>query len=425
MKTIVLDDDPTGTQSASGVRVLLEHGAELLEAALHEASAVYVQTNSRALDEAAAVALVARIREEGMTAAARLGEPVRFVLRGDSTLRGHVFAETEVLLDAEPGAIMLFVPAFPDGGRTTRDGIHLVRQGGREVPAGETEYARDPVFPFRASRLADYVREKSARPPVPVAIGEVRGGRLAGALLDAAPGSVVVPDAEDDDDIRRIAQAVREAEAAGAAIVVRSASPLAAELAGVASDGHLVLGPEDRPARVLLVCGSHTGGATAQLARLEPSLGPPLAVRTAAALRDPAAAGAEVVEPALERVRAGGVAIVASERARAAEHGTLDHGERVMRALTGAVAGILPHVDAVVAKGGITSAEVARAGMGARDARVLGQILPGISAWRMRVRDGREMLYIVVPGNVGEEDALERVLAALGLGPGLRFSSPS
>jgi uncharacterized protein YgbK (DUF1537 family) len=46
---------------------------------------------------------------------------------------------------------------------------------------------------------------------------------------------------------------------------------------------------------------------------------------------------------------------------------------------------------------------------------VLGQVLPGVSVWRLTASDGRERLYVVVPGNVGEEDALVRVLDALGL----------
>ena len=103
MKTIVLDDDPTGTQSATGVTVLLESDADLLTDALRHADSVYVQSNSRALDESTAVALIRRIRADGEEAARRLGVEVRFVLRGDSTLRGHVFAETEVLLAARSG----------------------------------------------------------------------------------------------------------------------------------------------------------------------------------------------------------------------------------------------------------------------------------------------------------------------------------
>lgn len=413
MKTIVLDDDPTGTQSATGVTVLLDSDADLIADVLSHADAVYVQTNSRALDEAAATALVSRVRADGEAAAARLGEPVRFVLRGDSTLRGHVFAETEVFLDGD--AVMLFVPAFPDGGRTTVGGVHLVRVAGELFPAHQTEYAEDPVFPFSTGVLVDYVAEKSSRPAVAAGIDTVRSGGLAEVLSTAAPGSVVVPDAETAADIAAIAVAVDAAIEAGARIVVRSAAPLAAALAGVSSTGLLAvpLVPEPRP--TLLVCGSHTAGATAQLAPVVDAWGAPAVVDTSDALGDPSAAGRRAAESVLEQLGDGLLGIVTTERVRSSDHGTLDHGERVMAALTTAVRGVLPAVDVVVSKGGITSAEVAHTGIGASSAVVLGQVLPGVSVWSMTAHDGREILYVVVPGNVGESDTLTRVLEALSL----------
>jgi uncharacterized protein YgbK (DUF1537 family) len=111
------------------------------------------------------------------------------------------------------------------------------------------------------------------------------------------------------------------------------------------------------------------------------------------------------------------VSVVTTERDRSADHNTLDHGRKVMDALTSAVRALLPEVEVVVSKGGITSADVARVGLGATRARVLGQVLPGISVWSLVAVDGRERLYVVVPGNVGEPDALVRVLEALGRPP--------
>ena len=411
MKTIVLDDDPTGTQSATGVTVLLESDADLLTDALRHADSVYEQTNSRALDESTAVALIRRIRADGEEAARRLGVEVRFVLRGDSTLRGHVFAETEVFLDGN--AVMLFVPAFPDGGRTTRDGVHLVRVDGVEVPAHQSEYADDPVFGFSTGVLVDYIGEKSGRPALSVPLSTVRGGTLAETITGSPAGTVIAPDAVDADDIAAIARAVDDATAAGARIVVRCAAPLAAELAGVASRSLLPtpLVPDTEP--VLLVCGSHTAGASAQLEPLVASWGPPAVIDTDAALREPEAAGLAAARTARAHLDSRPLAIVTSERSRSASHNTLAHGEKVMAALTTAVRALLPDVRVVVSKGGITSAEVARVGIGASSAVVLGQVLPGVSVWRFTAHDGRELLYVVVPGNVGAPDTLVRVLDAL------------
>lgn len=412
MKTVVLDDDPTGTQSASNVRVLLVSDAELLTDALRDEDSVYVQTNTRAIDERSAVALVRRVRDDALAAGRALGEEIQFVLRGDSTLRGHVFAETEQFLDGE--ALMVFVPAFPDGGRTTRAGIHYVRTDGADTPAHETEYAADPVFPFTSGVLADYVAEKSSRTALPISLAEVRGDVLDLALIlqNAAPGAVAVPDAVTNDDIRLIADAIRIARSRGRSIVVRSAAPLAAMLAGVESDGLLATPLVDGRPPALLVCGSHTGGASAQLELVSRSWGPTSVIDTDVALREPDKAGHDAAARATGTTD--GVVIVTTSRERSSEHNTLVHGEHVMRALTTAVRDLLPSVAVVIAKGGITSAEVARVGIGAASAVVLGQVLPGVSVWRMTAYDGREILYIVVPGNVGGPETLVDVLAALG-----------
>ncbi|WP_022885517.1 four-carbon acid sugar kinase family protein [Glaciibacter superstes] len=416
MKTIVLDDDPTGTQSASDVVVLLESSADLIADALGDADSVYVLTNSRAIPEVEAVALMRQIKGDASTAAERLGEEIQFVLRGDSTLRGHVFPESEVFVD--PASVILFVPAFPDGGRTTEGGVHFVRLGDKRVAAHETEFADDPVFPFSTAVLVDYVREKSGRAGVPVPLVDVRAGGIEAVLLKAAAGSVVVPDAVANDDIRLIARGVEAARAHGANIVVRSASPLAAALAGVESAGLLPVPLVPKPVATLVVCGSHTAGATAQLDAVTAIWGEPTIIPTTDALANPAETGAAVAAAASRVLANRGLAVVTTERERSSSHNTLEHGRLVMEALTSTVRALLPRAEVVVSKGGITSADVARIGLGATRAVVLGQVLPGVSVWRLTAVDGRERLYVVVPGNVGEPDALVRVLGALGHNPG-------
>jgi len=410
VKTIVLDDDPTGTQSATAVSALFDTDAELLTRALRTADSVYVQTNSRALTEGQAVALVERIKNDGEAAAANLNDEVRFVLRGDSTLRGHVFAESAVFLDDD--AVLLFVPAFPEGGRTTRGGVHYVRVGDGDLPAHETEYAQDPVFGFSTGVLVDYVAQKSGRPCVPVSLERVRGGDLVQILAEVPAGTVVAPDVVSAGDVTAVARAVN---ASTRPVVVRCAAPLAAELAGVASRGLLPTPLVDRPVRALLVCGSHTLGASRQLAPIERTWGAPALVDTATALDDPTTAGLRAADSVRETFAGSALAVLATERHRSREHNTLAHGERIMTALTTAVASLLPDVDVVVAKGGITSAEVARTGIGATSALVLGQILPGVSLWQLADRHGREVLYAVVPGNVGGPDTLTRVLDAFNI----------
>ncbi|WP_167133026.1 four-carbon acid sugar kinase family protein [Paramicrobacterium chengjingii] len=413
MKTVVLDDDPTGTQSATGVRVLLTWTLESIRESLAHASSIYIQTNSRALTEQAAVELIDSITSAVKTALP--DEDIRFILRGDSTLRGHVFAESERLLT--PDALMVFVPAFPTGGRTTEGGVHYATVDGVKLPAGETEYASDPVFPFRNSDLAAYVREKSTRTPHYVPLAVVRGPieELHEAFAKATPGSVVVPDATEDDDIVRIARAIEALEDQGQSVVVRSASPLAAEFAGVRSERLLTATVPASPGKVLLVCGSHTTGATAQLEAFSETYGKPITLQTSAALTDAQHAGHELAKKAHAIIGAGTTVSLASERARQADHNTLDHGDRVMTALSTAARDLAPSVDTVIAKGGITSAEIARVGLGATSADVVGQLLPGISLWEINTGEGRTLNYVVVPGNVGGPRTLIEVACSIGM----------
>jgi uncharacterized protein YgbK (DUF1537 family) len=69
----------------------------------------------------------------------------------------------------------------------------------------------------------------------------------------------------------------------------------------------------------------------------------------------------------------------------------------------------------LIAKGGITSSDIATRGLGVERARVAGAILPGIPVWEL----GSEarfpgMYYVVFPGNVGGDEALAQAVAKLG-----------
>jgi uncharacterized protein YgbK (DUF1537 family) len=416
MKTIVLDDDPTGTQCASNVAVLLDWNTQSIVKALSKAESVYIQTNSRALSEVDAVALATRIKSEGDEASKLLNEPIEYVLRGDSTMRGHVFSETSVFL--KPDSSILFLPAYPEVGRTTIDGVHYVLIEGVITPAHKTEFANDPVFSFTSGTIVAFVAEKSDRIGFPVPLDSVRQGAdsLAQIFRDAPPGSVIVPDAQTDADIEIIAGAVKLLRNSAAPLLVRSAAPLAALLAGVRSTS-LLRGPlmGSQPFSLLLVAGSHTSSATSQLADIQARWGEPVVVNTANALENPHAEAQLAINDIKAQISTTSFGFLTSQRNRRPEDNTLHHGEMVMRAVIATVQGVASLFDVIVAKGGITSAEVARAGIGAKEAWVLGQILPGISAWKLKNASGREYLYIVVPGNVGNHDTLIKTLEIVGM----------
>ncbi|MFB9449525.1 hypothetical protein Dvina_38210 [Dactylosporangium vinaceum] len=377
----MLDDDPTGTQCAAGVEVLLRPAAV---GPLPPGSAcVYVLTNTRALTRDAAFALVAGLRD-------RIGPGHHLVLRGDSTLRGHVFAEMGAL--GLRRGVGLIVPAYPAAGRVTVGGVHYLTAGGAAVNVADTEFARDPVFGFTARTMTDWVHELGGRRPVTLVR---RGGPLRAALLETPDGGVVIPDVECDADLAPIVAGLAAARAAGRHVVVRCAAPLAARIGGV--PGRLVR-PSTRAERLLVVCGSHTAAATAQL----DALGLPRLELPTDGAGAPAPA---IVAQARQRLAATGIAVVTTERRRRAEHGSLADGAAVMAGLMAVTRAVAPAVDAVISKGGITSAEVATTGLGGAVATVRGQLETGIPLWEVG-----GVPLAVVPGNIGDAGTLARMV---------------
>ena len=113
MITVVLDDDPTGTQAVSDVLVVLDWSDPgVWDGVRADERTAHMLTNSRAHSGAEAAALVA-----SAAAAARARHPrARLVLRGDSTLRAHVWEEYDALRAVVAGdraVPLLLVPALP------------------------------------------------------------------------------------------------------------------------------------------------------------------------------------------------------------------------------------------------------------------------------------------------------------------------
>jgi uncharacterized protein YgbK (DUF1537 family) len=413
-RVVVLDDDPTGTQGVSGLPVVLRPDPATLRAVTGQwPGPLWVLTNTRAMPAPAAVGLVRQIAA-GVRAAA--GPDVQLVLRGDSTLRGHVLAEIDALAPA--GSVALFVPAFLEQGRVTVHGVHYVTAGGRRVPVGQTEYARDPEFGYRTSDLAGWVAGREPGRPaagMPLDVLRTAGPAALADLLCAAPDRcVVVPDAETAGDLEIIAAAWTQAQRRGRPVVLRCAASMASVVTGARP--HQVT-PDPAGGPVLVVCASYTSGATAQLDALaglagvgwhELDLGRAL----------PGACGpdryrAELTAAVAASLSASRVCVLSTPREPLPAHLNLATGEQIMDVVVQVVAGLAGQFAALVTKGGITSARLARDALAIPVAYVHGQALPGIPVWELGYPPAGAVRQVVVPGNVGEPDTLARIVSQL------------
>lgn len=431
-KVVVLDDDPTGTQTVHGVPVLTEWPLEALRAELAgDLPAFYLLTNSRSLPPAEAQALNAAIGRDLAAAARQAGRRFIVVSRSDSTLRGHFPGEVDALAGALGGPFdaTLIIPAFIEGGRYTIDDIHYVADGDTLVPAGATEFARDAAFGYRASNLREWVAEKTggrvgAESVATISLDDIRRGgpaRVAGRLLALAPGAVCAVNAAGNRDLAVVVAGLVEAEGRGRRFMYRTAASFVALRAGLSPQPLLRAADLTLPEAGggLVVVGSYVPKSSGQVAALlaQPGMRG-VEVGVAALLSaQPDETIADAAHAAEQALAAGQDVVIYTSRelvAGADAATSLAIGRRVSDGLVGIARAIGARPRYLLAKGGITSSDVATRGLGVRRALVLGQILPGVPVWQLGPESRYPgMAYIVFPGNVGGPGALGEVVQAL------------
>ncbi len=428
---VVIDDDPTGMQAVQDVPVYMDWSVATLSRALASDSPVsFVSVNSRSLNPADAGKLAWEVGRN-LRQAVDLGQGrILLASRSDSTLRGHFPYEVDALVDGyglKPDGV-IFTPALLEAGRYTIGDIHWAEQGGQVVPVGETEFARDPMFSFKNSNLKLWVEEKTkeavkAAEVVSVSLRHLREGGpdvVADILMSAAHGRPVIANAAAYADLDILALAVQAAEERGKIFVYRcSASFIKAR--GGFPDRALLTHHEMVPGRGpgLILVGSYVEKTTRQLQHLagtglavsvelpvdvvlRPETRPQQIARVADAVDRQLAAGETVVLYTSRQLRT-----------QPGEDFALT-GKSIISALCEIIALLTVQPAYMVAKGGITSIEIARVGLQVKEAFALGQILPGVPVWRLGLGSRWPGLtYVVFPGNVGDEAALSRAVKTL------------
>jgi uncharacterized protein YgbK (DUF1537 family) len=432
-KLVVLDDDPTGTQTVQNIAVVTDWSVDTLAAELRsDAPGFFILTNSRSLSPEATVALHATLANNLQQAARRTAVAFTVVSRSDSTLRGHYPLETDTLATAlGPMAATLIIPYFDAGGRLTLQGVHYVAEGDQLIPAAQTPFAQDATFGYRHSDLRQWVEEKTGGRIAAAQVNVIRlntirqGGpdAVASALNALPPGSVCVIDSLTPRDIDVVAQATLLAEGAGKRFLYRCAASFVAARLGLAPLPLLAredFKPVPASSGGLVVVGSYVPKTTAQLAHLRTEHPHHLVELSVPDLLDPARrplAIAEAVQRLNRDLRNGFLTVLATSRqlvqgASPAE--SLQIINQVSSALVETVRGITIRPRFVIAKGGITSSDIATGGLGVRRAMVRGQILPGVPVWSLGPETRFPGIdYVVFPGNVGTESALANAITKL------------
>lgn len=430
---VVLDDDPTGTQTCYDVTVLTAWNVSLLvEELKKKPSIIFILTNSRSVSSDRAIAMAREIGCNLIAATKESGRAIVTISRSDSTLRGHFPHEVDALAEALaiPHAVRVLIPAFIEGGRLTIDDIHYIRESEKLVPVAETPFAADKVFGYTHSNLKAWVEEKTAgsvraADVVSISLDDIRVSGVdivAHRLLSCGAGQVCVVNACSHKDLEVVVMALLKAEAAGRAFIYRTSATFVPLRAGLPAGKAYIPGPKETRSThgSLVIVGSYVPKTTRQLRRLlHGSNAHSIEVDVPTVLRndDHMDYVRHMVIEADRMLRDGrDVVIHTSRELQTASdvEGNLQINNTVSHFLVEVVASISTRPAFIIAKGGITSSDVATKALSTQRAMILGQIIPGVPVWKLdEASRFPGMIYVVFPGNVGDDNALTNVFHRL------------
>jgi uncharacterized protein YgbK (DUF1537 family) len=432
-KIVVLDDDPTGTQTVHGLPVLTTWEVPALEKELNsQAPAFYVLTNSRALtrDQAGRLGQLigANLKQAGRNTAVLIS----VISRSDSTLRGHFPYEVDAVAKAmgDTGLPYLVCPFFLEGGRLTINNIHYVREKDQLVPAAQTSYAKDAAFGFLHSDLREWIAEKTSRKiksadVICVTLDDIRNNgpdRVAEILMTVpAPGACIV-NAMSYPDIHVLVAGLLQAESLGKRFLFRTAASFVRVRAGVVPQPD-TLSKEDLIQKAdstgaLFIVGSYVPKTTAQITALirHTDILPveiPVESLLDRSLREKTIQ--QIGKKVTDALTNGRDTLIYTSRKLISDKDpdqSLNIGQAISDGLTEIVRtlSLSCRPRYILAKGGITSSDVATKGLRVKRAMIMGQVLPGVPVWQLGDTSlYPKMAYIIFPGNVGDDDALVQI----------------
>lgn len=425
-KIIVLDDDPTGSQTVHSCLLLMRWDVETLRLGLRDDSPIFfVLTNTRALTAEQAATVTREVCHNLKIALEAEGvQDFLVVSRSDSTLRGHYPVETDVIAEeVGPFDAHFLVPAFFEGGRVTCQSIHYLIIDGVPTPVHETEFAKDSVFGYHYSYLPDYVEEKTkgrikADAVERFLLEDIRKGSLE-RLQNLTHNQCCVVDGETQADLDKFAANVLTAAAQGKRFLFRSAASLLTSLANldpqpVAAAEMAQYVRQGKPGAIIV--GSHVKKTTQQLEQLLQAPGiVGVEVDVAHLLEESPTQRAELLASICDRVQQahtdGKTPVVYTSRQELTFDDVqtrLEFGAAVSALLMDIVRGLPENIGFLISKGGITSNDVLSTGLALRSARLLGQIIPGCSVVRTPADHPQfaDLPVVLFPGNVGDANAL-------------------
>nr|WP_263314723.1 four-carbon acid sugar kinase family protein [Mammaliicoccus sp. Marseille-Q6498] len=426
-KVIVLDDDPTGTQTVKDLPVYTEWTEQWIkDGFLQSNNMFYILTNSRALNETETTALHQEISANIEKVSKELNHPYLIISRGDSTLRGHFYLEPKVLSDAANDVFdaVFYIPAFFEGNRFTYEGIHYLKEDDKYIPVSESEFSNDTTFGFNSKKMKDFISEKSenivnAEDVFHVTLTQIRN-RDQAAIFEVfskvSQFDQVVVDALNDEDMNYFVSCLTAfLDEHDKHFIFRTAASFVKAICETPGEIINLNEYKQNEHGGIIVVGSHVKKSSDQLQHLlENTNIKSVEFDVKEVTKDTLNDYIDFVTEKAENLIKNGEDIVIYTTRDVIKTEDLNHNLSISTTISNSLVSIISNLNIqpkfIIAKGGITSSDVATKGLKIKKAKVIGQITQGVPVWLTGSEAKyQNMPYVIFPGNVGEKETLSEV----------------
>lgn len=426
-KIIVLDDDPTGTQTIKDLPVYTEWTEKWIEDGfLQKNDMFYILTNSRALNEKETVKLHKEISQNIEKVANKLNEDYLIISRGDSTLRGHFYLEPKVISESatQPFDGVFYLPQFFEGNRYTYNGIHYLKENQKYIPVVQSEFSNDTTFGYSSETMFDFIEEKSE--------GEIKSSEVSYISLEMLREkkekeiftvferlenfSAVVVDALNDSDMDYFASClINFLKGNKKKFIFRTAASFVKAMCVTPGEIINLNKFSSNKNGGLIIVGSHVKKSSEQLSYLINNTNiRPFEFDVKEIIKDNLEEyiNTLITKVEYEIVNGNSVVVYTSRDVIKTEdiNINLSISTNISNSLVNIVKNISIKPKFIIAKGGITSSDVATKGLNIKKAEVIGQVTKGVPVW-LTGDEAKypKMPYVIFPGNVGEKETLAQV----------------
>jgi len=421
----VIDDDPTGCQTVHSVPIMFEWDKQRIIEVFDRYQTVFFLTNSRALNSNDAEIINKELAYD-LKSAIKDRWNLKIISRSDSTLRGH-FMEEVFALERITGPYdgVIFAPFFEEGKRLTFNDTHYIHDDEKGLmPVSESEFAKDKVFGYPMSNLAEWIEFKtsgriSKNRVLSVSIEDIRTGgpeKVADKIFHASSLQPIIINAMHYEDLEKVVWGICLAEMAGKNFLYRTAASFVRVRAGM--EKKELIFPPEKMDNFLIIVGSYTEKTTSQVEELiKHTKCTQLIIKLDKIFSDFDNYLKELIDQANYYIGLKHNLLLITER-EYKDFGT--HYEiqkmtkRISSFLSEFVARLRNYPGVIIAKGGITSFEVAKNGLSIGEAEVIGQIEAGVPLLRLSANSKSPgSYYVIFPGNIGNKDSLVNVINKL------------